>query len=74
MAPNSSLTHLRSEAIILSGELSEAADAVKWTAPPGVAELRNIAGQIFAPGCFCVDDFMDASLYERPQLYKLLSG
>ena len=74
MTPNSSLTRLRSEAIISSGELSKASDAVKWVAPPGVAELGNIAGQFFAPGCFCVGDFMDASAYERPQLYKLLSG
>ena len=64
---NTTLTCLRSEAILNADELSKAADVIKWPRPPELAGLEKIAGHIVSTGYYCMDDHMDASVYERPR-------
>ena len=50
MLPNFSATPLRSEAIMVAGELSRSADAIKWTRPLELADLEKIADQSIKVG------------------------
>ena len=58
----------------MADELSKAAYAIKWSRP-----LATIAVRVGGAGKDCrlffsIGDLMDMFTYERPQLYKLLSG
>ena len=69
----SSPTQIRSDAVIVAGELSKPADMIKCPRTPEPQEFEATAGHFIAAGNFGMEELVDTSAAERRRFYETLA-
>ena len=71
MLPPTSPAHFRADAVILAGELSEAADLLNWPRIPELRKFEARADNIIPAGYYGAGDLVGTSDADRAQLFKI---